>query len=153
MCWIWTVQTLQMITPLLAPRLQFLARCRYRCQQKSGSAKKLSKLNLTLVEGYPSRTAEAGSLPMNQFLRPARSQAKWYGLYSDQQSDSTTVSIWNTGPSKVNSSFGRISRKASVASTTPSSRRISQDTQRRWEKTAREASVICNLVASFIVSF
>ena len=42
--------------------------------------KKLSKLNLTLrrnltlIEGYPSRTAEAGHLPMDQFLKPARSQ-------------------------------------------------------------------------------
>ena len=58
--------------------------------------KKLNKLNLTLVEGYPSRTAEASSLPMDHFLRP-RSQSKWYGLYSDQQADPVNVSPWNTG--------------------------------------------------------
>ena len=40
--------------------------------------KKLNKLNLTLVEGYPSQTAEASSL--DHFLRPPRSQSKWYGL-------------------------------------------------------------------------
>ena len=39
--------------------------------------KKLSKLNVTLVEGYPSRTTEAGSLSMDTFLRPPRSQSKW----------------------------------------------------------------------------
>ena len=31
--------------------------------------KKLSRLNITLVEGYPSRTAEAASLPMDHFLK------------------------------------------------------------------------------------
>ena len=31
----------------------------------------------------------------------------------------------------------------------PASRRISQDTLRRWERTAREASVVCNQAASF----
>ena len=111
--------------------------------------KKLSKLNLTLVEGYPSRTAEAGSLPMDQFLRPPRPQSKWYGLYSEQQADPTKVTSWSMGHSKLNSSFGRIARKAALASTPPASRRISQDTLRRWERTAREASVVCNLAASF----
>ena len=49
----------------------------------------------------------------------------------------------------MNSSFGRTSRKAGVASTPPALLRISQDTLQRWEKTDREASVICNQVASF----
>ena len=111
--------------------------------------KKLSKLNITLVEGYPSRTAEAGSLPMDHLLRPPRSQAKWYGLYAEQQTDQTKVTSWNTGHSKLNSSFGRIARKAALASTPPASRRISQDSLRRWERTAREASVVCNQAASF----
>ena len=111
--------------------------------------KKLGKLNLTLIEGYPSRTAEAGHLSMDQFLRPPRSQSKWYGLYPGQASDSSTVSSWNTGPSKLNSSFGRISRKTGMTSIPPASRRISQDTLRKWEKSAREAPVICNQAASF----
>ena len=111
--------------------------------------RKLSKLNLTLVEGYPSRTAEAGSLPMDQFLRPPRPQSKWYGLYSEQQADPAKVTSWSTGHSKLNSSFGRIARKAALASTPPDSRRISQDTLRGWERTAREASVVCNQATSF----
>ena len=107
--------------------------------------KKIGKLNLTLIEGYPSRTAEAGHLSMDQYLRPPRSQNKWYGLYPGQASDSSTVSSWNTGPSKPNSSFGRISRKTGMTSIPPASRRISQDTLRKWEKSAR----ICNQAASF----
>ena len=34
-------------------------------------------------------------------------------------------------------------------STLPASGRISQDSLRRWEKTAREASVVCNQAATF----
>ena len=111
--------------------------------------KKLSRLNINLVEGFPSKTAEAGSLPMDHFLRPPRSQANWDGLYSDQPADPTKVSSWYTGHCKLNNSFGRISRKAALASTPPASRRISQDTLRRWKRTAREASVVCNQAASF----
>ena len=99
--------------------------------------KKLNKLNLTLIEGYPSRTAEAGHLSMDSFLKPARSQNKWYGLYPGQQTDfSSSVSSWHTGSTKLNSSFGRISQKTGMTSTTPASRRISQDTLRKWEKSA-----------------
>ena len=54
--------------------------------------KKLNRLNLTLIEGYPSRTSEAGNLSMDQFLRPARSQSKWYGLFPGQSTDPSTVS-------------------------------------------------------------
>ena len=35
--------------------------------------KKLSKLNVTLTEGYPTRSSEAGGLMKDQFLRPAKS--------------------------------------------------------------------------------
>ena len=111
--------------------------------------KKLGRLNLTLIEGYPSRTTEAGHLSMDQFLRPARSQNKWYGLYPGQSTDASVVSCWNTGQSKLNSSFSRISRKTGMTSIPPASRRISQDTLHKWEKSAREASVICNQAASF----
>ena len=34
--------------------------------------RKLGKLNVTLVEGYPSRGSEAGGLSKDVFLRPAK---------------------------------------------------------------------------------
>ena len=37
--------------------------------------RKLAKLNITLVEGYPSRSSEASCLLKDVFLRPAESQA------------------------------------------------------------------------------
>ena len=86
---------------------------------------------------------------MDQFLRPAKSQSKWYGLFSDQKSDPAAVSSWNVSASKLNSSYSRIARRAGNSSTPPASHWISQDTLLIWEKTAREASVICNQAVSF----
>ena len=107
--------------------------------------KKLSKLNLTLVEGYPTRSSEGGG----QFLRMAKSQSEWYGLSSDCKIESAAVSTWSTDASKLNSCFSRITRQSGLTSTPPASRRLSQETLRRWEKSSREATVICNQAASF----
>ena len=49
----------------------------------------------------------------------------------------------------VHCSYTRIARKAGMASIPTASQRISQDILIRWEQTAREATVICNQVASF----
>ena len=107
--------------------------------------KKLNKLNITLVEGYPSRSSEASG----QFLRPAKSQSKWYGLYSNHKADPSAVSICNTNACKLNSCYSRVSRQSGLTSTSLTSWRISQETLQRWEKFAREATVICNQAASF----
>ena len=109
----------------------------------------LAKLNLTLVEGYPSRGSEAGGLAKDIFLRPARTQSKWYGLHTDPKAESSQISSWNTDASKLNSSYSRIAKYTGLSSTPPASRRISQETLHRWERSARETSVICNQAASF----
>ena len=103
---------------------------------------KLEKLNTTLVKGYPSRGSEAGGLAKDVFLRPAKSQSKWYGLFSDHKVDPSAVSSWCTDSSKLNSSYSRIARQSGLSSTPPASRRISQETLRRWERSAREATAI-----------
>ena len=105
--------------------------------------KKLSKLNLTLVESYPTRSSEAGGLVKDQFLRPEKSQSKWYRLFSDHKVDSSAVSTWSTDASKLNSCFSRIARQSGLTSTPPASRRLSQETLRRWEKSSREATDRC----------
>ena len=43
--------------------------------------RKMTKLNITLTQGYPSRTSEAGGLQRDQFVRPPKSQQKWYGFH------------------------------------------------------------------------
>ena len=47
------------------------------------------------------------------------------------------------------STYLRIARLAGIASNPPMSRPISQESLRKWEKSARESSVICNQAASF----
>ena len=107
------------------------------------------KLNITLVEGYPSQSFEASGFMMIQFLRPAKSQSKWYRLYSDHKADPSPVSSWNTDACKLNSCYSSVARQSGLTSSQPTSRRISQETLGRWEKSAREATVICNQAASF----
>ena len=60
-----------------------------------------------------------------------------------------TLPSWSTDSSKLNSAYLRIARQAGITCTPPQSRPISQETLRKWEKTARESSVICNQAAGF----
>ena len=66
--------------------------------------KKLDKLNLTLVEGYPSRSSEAGGLQRDQYVRTAKSQSKWYELHPNKDKGSGSVSFWYHKFAKLNNS-------------------------------------------------
>ena len=135
--------------PFAGPKTVTPGKVSVRVPSEEWLCKKLGKLNLTIAEGYPSRGSEAGGLAKDIFLRPPRSQSKWYGLHTDQKTDPSKVSTWHTDAVKLNSSYSRIARYTGLGSTSPASRRISQETLRRWERSAREASVICNQTASF----
>ena len=111
--------------------------------------KKLSKLNVTLTEGYPTRSTEAGGLMKDHYLRPAKSQSKWYALYSDSKVDSSTITNWSTDASKLNSCFSQITRQSGLTSTPPASCRLSQETLQKRKKSSRAATPICNQAASF----
>ena len=89
------------------------------------------------VQGYPTHTSDAGGLFRDQFVRPAKSQGKWYGLHTNQKKDtSDTISSWNTGSSHLNSTYLKIARQARIATNPPLSRPISQESLRKWEKSA-----------------
>ena len=135
--------------PFARPKTVTPGKVSVRMPTEEWLCKKLGKLNLTLAEGYPSRGSEAGGLAKDVFIRTPRSQSKWYGLHTDQKTDSSKVSSWHTDAVKLNSSYSRIARYTGLGSTPPASRRISQETLRRWERSAREASVVCNQTASF----
>ena len=139
--------------PFAGPKTQATGKVSVKMPTDEWLCRKMGKLKFTLMEGYPSRSSEAGGLLKDQFVRPARSQSKWYGSVPNQQKGDTgsgkTVSSWSTDASKVNSTYSHIARAAGIASTPPASRPISQDNLRRWEKCAREASTICNQAASF----
>ena len=112
--------------------------------------KKMSKLNLTLVQGYPTRASEAGGLLKDQFVRPPKSQGKWYWFQANPKKDSDqTISSWHTGSSRLNSTYLRIVRQAGIASSPPMSRPICQESLHKWERSARESTVICNQAAGF----
>ena len=135
--------------PFAGPKTQVPGKVSVQMPVDDWLCRKFNKLNITLVEGYPSRSSETGGLLKDQFLRTAKSQAKWYRLYSDHKFDCTAVSTWNTDASRLNTSCSRIARDARLSSTPLTSCHISPENLCKWEKSAREATVVCNQSASF----
>ena len=108
--------------------------------------KRLENLNLTAREGYPQRTAESTPLTRDQFIRTPAHQ-KWYAFHAPTaEFDPAKVSSWSPELAKLNAAYHRISRAS--APTNPSSRPISQETARKWEKLTREQSVMANQAAA-----
>ena len=89
---------------------------------------------------------------MDHYLRPPKSQARWYGIHPAEPKDISRpgkyVTTWPNDVAKLNSAFARIA-KPSATTSQPSSRPIAQDTLRKWEKAAKETSYICNQSAGF----
>ena len=136
--------------PFAGPKMQTPGKISVALPTDEWLCSKLSKLNLTLVQGYPSRTTEAGTLQRDQFVWTAKSQSEWYNLHAEVKKDSSdSLKSWNTGSSRLNSTYLRIARQAGIASNPPLSRPISQENLRKWERSARESSVICNQAAGF----
>ena len=71
--------------PFAGPKLQQPGKVSVQLPTDEWLCRKLSKLNLTVVEGYPSRSSETGGLQKDQFIKPARPQAKCYRFHSDQK--------------------------------------------------------------------
>ena len=114
---------------------------------------KLEKLNLTAVEGYPSRSQDSAGLKRDQFIKVLKSQSKWYTMHllkpDGPHRPGRSVFNWRNTDAKVNSQFPRITKASAYPSTGPSSRLISQESLRRWERAAREDSYIINHAAGF----
>ena len=114
--------------------------------------RKLETLNLVLIEGYPSKSSEPRGLHVDQFLRPPKSQNRWYGIRpaepKDPLSPGKSVKKWPNDAAKLNSAFPRICKPV-VANYHPPGRQIAQDTLRKWEKAAKETSYVCNQSVGF----
>ena len=107
--------------------------------------RKLEKLNIAVAEGYPSKNAETAGLLRDQFVKTPRT-FRWYSMHTDKKdSGRSTVCHWSPYPAKLNSSFSRVARHSLPSA--PASRSISQDTLRKWERSAREQTVMCNQAA------
>ena len=104
--------------------------------------RKFEKLNVTVQEGYPSRTSETAGLNRDQFVKPPKT-LRWYDMFSDKKEFSRSkVYTWTNEPARLNSSFPRIANRS--LPTAPASRPVSQDTLRKWERAARDQSYMCN---------
>ena len=67
--------------------------------------RKFEKLNLTVQEGYPSRTSENAGLNRDQFIKPPKT-LKWYGMHTEKKDFShSKVHTWTTEPARLNSTF------------------------------------------------
>ena len=70
--------------------------------------RKMEKLNLTVAEGYPSKSTEPAGLLRDQFVKTPRS-FKWYNMHIDKKEcDRSTVCSWSPEPAKLNSTFSRV---------------------------------------------
>ena len=136
--------------PFAGPKLHMLGKVSLNLSTNELLCRKMAKLNLTLVQGYPTHTSDAGGLLKDQFVHPPKSQGKWYGFHANPKKDSDqSVSSWHTGSSRLNSTYLRIARQASIAGTPPMSRPISQENLCKWERSVHESTVICNHAARF----
>ena len=114
---------------------------------------KLERLNLTVAEGYPSRSQDSAGLRRDQFIKVPKSQEKWYKMHliktDGPHRPGRSVFNWRNTEAKVNSHFPRITRASAYPSTGPPSRPIAQESLRRWERATREDSYIINHAAGF----
>ena len=103
----------------------------------------------TLISNRPtnSRSSETGGLQRDQFVKHSKSHAKCYGLHPNQARPARSESFWHCDSTKLNSAYSRIARSSELTSLAPTSRTLSQDTHRHWEKAARESTYVCNQVA------
>ena len=98
-----------------------------------------------MADGYPSRTSETAGLLRDQFIKTPRS-SKWYDMYTEKKDFvRSKVSSGSPDPAKLNSSFSRVARHSLPSA--PSSQSINQDILRRWERSAREQTFMCNQAA------
>ena len=95
--------------PFAGPKLHTPGKTSVNLPTDEWLCRKMSKLNITLAQGYPTRTSEAAGLLRDQFVRPPKSQQKWYGFHPNPKKDSDqTVFSWHTGASRLNSTYLRI---------------------------------------------
>ena len=116
--------------------------------------RKLESLNLIVCTGYQIRGTESGRLHRDQFIRPPKSQSRWYGLHSGFDPAASPrpgryVSHWKDDAATLNSMYARIAKATGTASTPPACRPLAQDTARKWEKALKESSYVCNQAAGF----
>ena len=89
---------------------------------------KLERLNLTALEGYPSRSQDSAGLKRDQFIKVPKSQSKWYAMHlvkpDGPHRPGRSVFSWRNEEVKVNPQFPRLTKASAYPFTGPPSRRI-----------------------------
>ena len=116
--------------PFAGARVQPTGKVSVKLPVDDWLCRKMSSLNLTITEGYPTRNTDNTGLLRDQFIKTPRS-SRWYGMHAEKNGESSTVRTW--------------SRRNMP--TAPPSRALSQDLLRRWERAAREQTIMCNQAA------
>ena len=133
--------------PWVVHRAQPVGKVSVELPPEDWLCRKLETLNLVLIEGYPSKSSEPGGLHVDQFLRPPKSQNRWYGIHPAEPKDPVrpgkAVNTWPNDAAKLNSAF------PTICNSYPPGHPIAQDTLRKWEKAAKETSYMCNQSAGF----
>ena len=96
--------------PFVDPKQQPSGKTSVNLPTDDWLCRKMDRLNLMLVQGYPSRSSEAGGLQRDQFVKHGKSQGKWYGLHPSQDKPTGTVSFWPSEAAKLNSTYSRVAR-------------------------------------------
>ena len=129
--------------PFAGTRVQRTGKVSVKLPVDDWLCRKMSGLNLTIKEGYPTRNTDNTGLLRDQFIKTPR--PRWYGMHAETDSESSTVRTWSPDPAKLNHSFSRVARRNLRSA--PPSRAFSQDLLRRWERAAREQTIMCNQAA------
>ena len=130
--------------PFASARVQPTGKVSVKLPVDDWLCRKMSSLNLTITEGYPTRNTDNTGLLRDQFIKTPRS-SRWYGMHAEKDGESSTVCTWSPDPAKLNHSFSRVARRN--IPTAPPSRALSQDLLRHWERAAREQTIMCNQAA------
>ena len=102
--------------PWVGHRAQPVGKVSVELPPEDWLCRKLETLNIVLIEGYPSKSSEPVGLHVDQFLRPPKSQNRWYGIHPAEPKDplrpGKSVNKWPNAAAKLNSAFPRICKPA-----------------------------------------
>ena len=96
--------------PFAGARVQSTGKVSVKLPVDDWLCRKMSTLNLTITEGYPTRNTDNTGLLRDQFVKTPR-PSRWYGMHAEKNSESLTVRTLSLDPAKLNHSFSRVARK------------------------------------------
>ena len=141
--------------PFAGPKAQPTGKISVSMPTDEWLCSKMGKLNLTLAEGYPSRSSEAGGLLKDQFVRPRDPKLSGTALHRTRRMLGRTLArLYLHGARTPLRSTAPTVALPRLQALHPPHQLLVKSLKatyeiRRWEKSVREASIICNQAAGF----